>query len=191
MDSAARHRVVSFDSEELILVDESDREIGHESKMICHDGDGILHRAFSLFVFNAAGELLLQQRSKTKRLWPGYWANSCCSHPRRGETMEEATARRLHQELGIACSLEFLFKFQYHAAFGELGAESELCWVYTGATTDPVRANANEVEDWRFIAPDDLDREIAMAPERFTPWLKLEWQRLRRDFNMKLPAAAI
>jgi isopentenyl-diphosphate delta-isomerase len=182
--------VVSFDSEELILVDDSDREIGHESKAVCHDGQGILHRAFSLFIFNDHGELLLQQRSTTKRLWPGYWANSCCSHPRRGETMAEATQRRLHQELGLECPLEYLFRFQYHAEFGDLGAEHELCHVYVGATAAPVRPNANEIEGWRFVTPIELDHELATTPDHFTPWLKLEWQRLRSDFNEKLPPTA-
>ena len=91
--------VVSSESEALILVDENDREIGFSSKDSCHDGPGILHRAFSLFIFNTAGELLLQQRSAGKRLWPLYWSNSCCSHPRAGETMELAVNRRLQQEL--------------------------------------------------------------------------------------------
>lgn len=187
MDSPVPDEVVSFDSEQLILVDDSDREIGHESKAACHAGDGILHRAFSLFIFNDRGELLLQQRGADKRLWPGYWANSCCSHPRRGETMAEATQRRLYQELGLKCSLDYVYKFQYHATFGDRGAEHELCHVYVGVTSAPVRPNANEIEDWRFVTPTELDHELATAPEHFTPWLKLEWQRLRHEFNELLP----
>lgn len=179
--------VVSFDTEPLILVDSQDRELGYRSKADCHDGQGLLHRAFSLFVFNEQGELLLQQRSRGKRLWPGFWANSCCSHPRRGESMETATQRRLQQELGMRCPLDYLYKFEYHAVYGDLGAEHELCWVYVGATSAEVHANANEVDDWRFVAPDDLDRELAEHPERFTPWLKLEWRRLREEFNGRLP----
>lgn len=179
--------VVSFDTEPLILVDSDDNEIGHRSKADCHDGQGLLHRAFSLFVFNEQGELLLQQRSRGKRLWPGYWANSCCSHPRRGEAMETATQRRLQQELGMRCPLQYLYKFEYHAVYGDLGAEHELCWVYVGATSAEVHANPNEVDDWRFVSPEQLDRELAEHPERFTPWLKLEWRRLRRDFNQTLP----
>ena len=185
------NRVVSFDSERLILVDEADREIGHASKADAHAGKGILHRAFSLFVFNPAGELLLQQRAASKPLWPGYWANSCCSHPRRGEDMHDATRRRLREELGLECGLKFLYKFQYQADYDRLGAEHELCWVYVGATDAPVRANATEVADWRFIAPDALDREIAGKPQHFTPWLRLEWQRLRGEFRSELPGARI
>ncbi len=185
-----RDTVVSFDSEELILVDEQDREIGHRNKADCHDGHGILHRAFSLFVFDPEGRLLLQQRSKGKRLWPGYWANSCCSHPRAGESMEEATSRRLLEEMGMQCSLRYLYKFLYQADYGDLGAEHELCWVYVGQTDAPVKANRTEVEDWRFVDAAALDAEIEAHPERFTPWLKLEWRRLREEFHDALPASA-
>lgn len=184
------HRVVSFGSERLILVDADDREIGHASKAEAHAGQGILHRAFSLFVFNSAGELLLQQRAPGKPLWPGYWANSCCSHPRDGEDMATATQRRLSEELGFGCALEYVYKFQYHAEFGEAGSESELCWVYVGQSDAPVRVNATEIAAWRYVKPADLDREIADSPERFTPWLKMEWRRLRGEFAARLPGTA-
>ncbi len=180
-DAPQTHATVSSGAEQLILVDADDRPIGHASKAACHDGHGQRHRAFSLFIFNQHGELLLQQRSQGKRLWPGYWANSCCSHPRQGESMEQATERRLQQELGMRCPLRFLFKFEYHADYRGLGAEHEVCWVYTGICTQPVRANATEIEAWRFVTPAELDREIATCPEHFTPWLKLEWERLRHD----------
>lgn len=181
------NRVVSFDSERLILVDQDDREIGHASKADAHAGKGILHRAFSLFVFNSAGELLLQQRAPGKPLWPGYWANSCCSHPRGGEDMATATQRRLQEELGFTCALDYVFKFQYHAQFGNAGSETELCWVYVGQSDAPVRVNGTEIAAWRYIKPEALDREIAESPEHFTPWLKLEWQRLRGEFATRLP----
>ncbi len=179
---------VSSDAEELILVDADDRVLGHASKGDAHDGQGNLHRAFSLFVFNSAGELLLQQRSPGKRLWPGFWANSCCSHPRRGESMQQATERRLAEELGMQCELHYLFKFEYHADYQGLGAEHELCSVYVGQTDAPVQANRSEVAAWRFVSPGELDAEMHSHPQRFTPWLKLEWQRLRRDFAAALPA---
>lgn len=181
------HTVVSFDSELLVLVDSDDRETGYASKGDAHDGHGTLHRAFSLFVFNPAGELLLQQRAKDKRLWPGYWANTCCSHPRKGETMAEATARRLAEEMGMACELEYLYKFEYQADFGELGAEHELCHVFVGQSADPVRANATEVDEWRWIRPEALDEEIRSQPGQFTPWLKMEWSALRSRYRDQLP----
>lgn len=187
-EALQRDAVVSSEAEPLILVDADDREVGYASKADCHNGHGTLHRAFSLFVFNGRGELLLQQRSASKRLWPGYWSNSCCSHPRQGEDMREATQRRLQQELGLRCALRYLYKFEYQADYGELGAERELCSVFLGRTDAPVRANRNEVAAWRYVPAAELDREIAGFPERFTPWLKLEWERLRRDFCDELAA---
>src|SRR3984885_16065783 len=130
---------VMMDSEALILVDQTDREVGHMSKTECHQARGTLHRAFSLLIFNPAGELLLQQRSASKRLWPLYWSNSCCSHPRRAESMESATRRRLREELGLRCPLHFLYKFQYQAQFDPVGAEHELCSVFIGRCTDSIR----------------------------------------------------
>jgi isopentenyl-diphosphate delta-isomerase len=173
------HETVSDDSEKLILVDSGDRAVGSLSKAECHDGDGVLHRAFSIFVFNDAGELLLQRRSADKRLWPLYWSNSCCSHPRLGESMEEATQRRLAEELGMSSDLRPLFAFEYHARFGDLGSEHELCHVFAGTSDDPVRANATEIAEWRWITPERLDHEMRTRPEIFTPWFALEWPRVR------------
>lgn len=174
--------VVSFDDEPLILVDERDRVLGHDSKVACHRGEGQLHRAFSIFVFNSNNELLLQQRSAQKPLWPLYWSNSCCSHPRRGEGDLESAYRRVDEELAIRPRLEFLYRFRYHAAFGEVGAEHELCSVYIARSDEPIDVNSNEVADWRYIAPETLDRELADNPERYTPWLKWEWPRIREEF---------
>lgn len=174
-------RIVSSEDEPLILVDADDVETGTLDKAACHDGDGVLHRAFSLFVFDDDGRLLLQQRSAGKRLWPLYWSNSCCSHPRAGETMEAATARRLKDELNIRSELEFVYKFTYRASYGRLGAEHELCWVYVGRTIETVVANRSEIAAIRFLTADELRRALVAEPGRFTPWFKLEWQRLERD----------
>jgi isopentenyl-diphosphate Delta-isomerase len=173
--------VASADSEALILVDEADREVGHLSKTKCHDGQGVLHRAFSLLIFNDAGELLLQQRSAAKRLWPLYWSNSCCSHPRRFESMETAIHRRLYEELGLRCSLQFLFKFQYQAQFESKGSEAELCSVFIGRSSETVRTDPQEIQAWRWIQPAALETEMSGHGERFTPWFKLEWARIWRD----------
>jgi isopentenyl-diphosphate delta-isomerase len=173
---------ISPDSDPLILVDEADRVVGHMSKARCHQGGGILHRAFSLLIFNEAGELLLQQRAVSKRLWPRYWSNSCCSHPRRDETMEAATKRRLNEELGLRCPLHFLFKFQYQAQFDASGAEHELCSVFIGRATDQLRINRNEILAWRWISPEALQAEITgNGTGNFTPWFILEWERIWRD----------
>jgi isopentenyl-diphosphate delta-isomerase len=173
---------VPADSDSLILVDGSDRDVGHLSKARCHEGKGILHRAFSLLIFNRSGELLIQQRSATKRLWPLYWSNSCCSHPRSGESMETATRRRLREELGLVCPLKFLFKFQYQAQFDATGSEHELCSVFIGHCSDPVEVNRDEILAWRWVAPEALQGQLAaQGPVRFTPWFRIEWARIWRD----------
>jgi isopentenyl-diphosphate delta-isomerase len=180
------HRVVSSESEELILVDSQDNEIGYGSKSDCHNGDGILHRAFSLFLFDADGQLLLQQRGADKRLWPGFWSNSCCSHPRRGETMQVATMRRLSDELNIAAELEFVYQFCYQANFGAAGSENELCHVFLGRAEGEVVPNDSEIESVRYVSADDLDRELVEYPDRFTPWFKSEWTTLRGEYAEQL-----
>ena len=177
-----KSELVSDDAELLILVDASDREVGTLDKQACHNGSGILHRAFSAFVFNADGDLLIQQRAANKRLWPNYWSNSCCSHPRAGEDTLAAAQRRCEQELGISTSLQYVYKFEYHAEFGTLGAEHELCWVYVGEFDGSPIINETEIQAFRWIAPDRLDMELSEHPDTFTPWFKMEWTRLRTEF---------
>ena len=172
----------------LILVDESDREVGHLSKDRCHDGNGVLHRAFSLLIFNARGELLLQRRAASKRLWPLYWSNSCCSHPRRSEPMESAIDRRLQEELGIRCELNFLFKFRYHAQYGAVGAENELCSVFIGRHSGRVRPNPEEIAACRWVSPQALQTEITGGARHFTPWFALEWARIWQEHRGTLSA---
>lgn len=178
-----QHRIVSSEGEELILVDVDDNEIDYRSKADCHDGDGLLHRAFSLFLFDDAGQLLLQQRAAGKRLWPGYWSNSCCSHPRRGEDLNVATTRRLGDELNIAASLEHVYHFCYQVRFGAAGSENELCHVYLGRIDGDVRPNDSEIESIRFVSRQALDRELNERPAQFTPWFKQEWATLSRDYG--------
>ncbi len=176
----------SPESELLILVDTHDQETGSLGKVECHDGDGILHRAFSVFLFNDRGELLLQQRSADKRLWPMYWTNTCCSHPRRGESMQVATERRLQQELNTASTLEFIYKFEYQARFGNLGSENELCWVHLGRVEREATANDAEIAALRYADTKTLQAEIASNPDDFTPWFKMEWERLIEEFADRL-----
>lgn len=180
------HRIVSSENEELILVDRDDNEVGHLSKALCHDGAGILHRAFSLFLFSDKGELLLQQRSEQKRLWPHYWSNSCCSHPRRGETMEVATMRRLSDELNVEASLEYIYDFCYTASFSDFGSENELCHVYLGTVSDDVQPNDREIASIRFVSASALAEELSYFPERFTPWFKQEWRELVGNYREQL-----
>lgn len=176
-------RAVSFDSEELILVDKDDQEVGTLRKDACHNGDGVLHRAFSAFLFNAAGDVLLQQRAPGKRLWPGFWSNSCCSHPRAGETLDFAVARRLNEELGIEADVQFVYKFVYQANFEDLGAEHECCSVFVGRLTGEVLVNPTEISAWRYVSPKAFEQELLAYPARFTPWCRQEWQALTTDYS--------
>ncbi|MGI9221383.1 MAG: isopentenyl-diphosphate Delta-isomerase [Woeseiaceae bacterium] len=181
MESA--HRIVSSEAEQLILVDENDSETGFLSKAECHDGAGQLHRAFSVFLFNDAGELLIQRRSPLKRLWPGYWSNTCCSHPRKGESMPIATQRRLYDELHIESYLEFVYKFAYQADFGEAGAENELCHVYLGRVKGDVVPNEHEIDAIRYLDTKSLLQEFESKPHEFTPWFKMEWLALANEHH--------
>lgn len=175
--------IVSFDDELLLVVDENDQVIDYKTKAECHDDGGILHRAFSIFIFNEDGNLLLQKRSEDKRLWPLIWSNSCCSHPRKGESMEVATQRRLREELGFESSLQFLYKFQYQARYDETGSENEVCSVYIGKVQqDAVNINPTEIAEWQFISPLSMDQELQNSPEKYTPWFKMEWKRIREEF---------
>lgn len=181
-DRQPQDRVVSADSDLLILVNDRDEVQGSLPKIACHTGEGVLHRAFSIFVFNSSGELLLQRRGSEKQLWPLYWSNSCCSHPRTGEATQDAVHRRLMQELGITAELSFLYDFVYQAHYLEVGSEHELCSVWMGSSDDPVVANKNEIEAWRFVNPQHLQAELETQPETFTPWMKLEWQRIAKEY---------
>ncbi len=171
--------VVSFDDEAIVLVDRHDNEIGYLSKAEAHQGTGLLHRAFSIFVFDKKGRLLIQRRSAGKRLWPNYWSNTCCSHPRRGEAIDTAVHRRLYEELGLRCELDFLFKFQYEAQFDANGGENEMCWVFAGHSSQMPRINRREISDVCYIEPETLDRQMVDAEREFTPWFRLEWSRIR------------
>ncbi|MGB1175493.1 MAG: isopentenyl-diphosphate Delta-isomerase [Luminiphilus sp.] len=177
--AAANGDVVSFDNEALIIVDAQDRILGHGTKAELHQGAGTLHRAFSIFLFNDAGHVLLQKRSADKPLWPEFWSNTCCSHPRRGESYGIATRRRLKEELGVEAPLRFTHRFRYQAQFSAEGAEHELCSVYVGRIDgDPV-PNPQEVSEWQWVSPSALDEWLDTNPENLTPWFKLEWAALR------------
>jgi isopentenyl-diphosphate Delta-isomerase len=180
--------VVSSDLEELILVNSNDEPIGTMPKVNCHLNDGTLHRAFSIFIFNTSGEVLLQKRSEQKMLWPMYWSNTCCSHPRAGESSEEAAHRRLKQELGIEADLSYLYKFEYRAPYEDIGSEHELCWVWLGVTdAKSIVANPHEISDWRFFSKEELDHELDINPDEYTPWMKMEWQCIFSDYADLVP----
>lgn len=183
-----KNKIVSFEDELLILVDKTDNEIGWDTKDVCHNGAGMLHRAFSIFIFNDRNELLLQKRSQEKRLWPLFWSNSCCSHPRKNESYEYATARRLEEELALKADLTYLYKFQYQVQFKDEGSENELCSVYIGKSNDLPVVNETEIATWKYISMDEMDAELESNPRYYTPWFKIEWQQLRTKHFDKIMA---
>lgn len=156
---------------QLILVNKKDEMQGFKDKKTCHE-KGLLHRAFSVLVFNKKCELLIQKRSQHKLLWPGFWSNTCCSHPLKDEEVKKSAEKRLKEELGFTCPLEFLFKFLYRATYKNKGSENEICYVFRGIHDDKVIPNKKEVSAWRWISLRDLKKEIIKKPEIFTPWFK-------------------
>ncbi len=171
----------------LILVDNVDNIVGYEEKARCHQGAGRLHRAFSIFLFNAHNQLLLQKRSREKPLWPLYWSNSVCSHPRKGESDADATMRRLHEEVGLITPLQLLFTFCYQATFQDIGSEHELCSVYVGQVRDQeIAANPREIAEWKFIDVEDVQVDVTTHPERYTPWFTMEWEQMQGQYKTRL-----
>jgi len=178
----------SGESDLLILVDQQDNEIGYDTKLACHDGEGRLHRAFSIFIFDDRGRLLLQRRAARKRLWAGFWSNSCCSHPRKGESLDLAVHRRLDEELGLQCPLRRLYSVEYRAPFGDAGSEHELCWVWIGRCARQPRVDLAEVQACKYIEIGELDQQLDQHADRFTPWLELEWRELRSKHQAAIDA---
>ena len=174
--------IVSDQDELLILVDREDNELGFASKAECHSDTGLLHRAFSVFIFNSTGQVLLQKRSQQKKLWNLYWSNSCCSHPRQGEQIESAANRRIMEELSIDCELHYLYKFFYQEPFGTKGSEHELCSVFVGRYDGEISINTNEISDWKFLDTQELTESINQSPEIYTPWLRSEWLELKKNY---------
>ncbi|WP_299009493.1 isopentenyl-diphosphate Delta-isomerase [uncultured Shewanella sp.] len=172
----------------LVTVDKNDDVIGYETKLRCHQGQGILHRAFSLFVFNSKQELLVQQRSALKPLWPLFWSNSVCSHPRQDESFEKAVNRRLQEEIGASSQLIYLYQFEYQAAYLDVGAEHEMCSVYIGKIEPTICVDPAEVADTQFMSIEAVNRLMIASPERLTPWFKMEWKKLMSDHRQDIDA---
>ena len=157
---------------EVILVDKNDEEIGIEEKVKAHQ-EGKLHRAFSIFIFNSKGQLLLQRREKTKYHCGGLWSNTCCSHPRPGETLKDATHRRLKEEMGFDCEIKKSFHFVYQVEFNNGLIENEYDHVFIGKFDGDPNPNPDEVDAWKWVSIDGLKEDIDKNPEQYTPWLKI------------------
>ncbi|WP_228450955.1 isopentenyl-diphosphate Delta-isomerase [Chryseolinea soli] len=158
--------------EQVILVDERDNAVGTLEKMEAHR-KGLLHRAFSIILFNTKGELLLQKRSPTKYHSASLWTNTCCSHPLPDESMADATRRRLKEEMGIDLQPEFAYKFIYRAALDNNLVEHEYDHVYVGTFDGEPVVNKDEVEEWKFMSLALLREAVKQHPEAYTAWFKL------------------
>lgn len=159
-------------AEYIIAVDELDKEIGSIEKMEAHY-KGILHRAFSILVFNSNNQLLLQKRSLKKYHSPGLWTNTCCSHPRYGETLKDAVYRRIKEEMGFTCKLEERFSFVYKVEFEDNLFENEYDHVFIGKYDGDIIPNKEEVDDFKWVDINYIREDIKVNPELYTYWFKV------------------
>ncbi|MEM5798278.1 MAG: isopentenyl-diphosphate Delta-isomerase [Candidatus Aenigmatarchaeota archaeon] len=158
--------------EYVVLVDKKDNVIGKEEKIKAHR-EGKLHRAFSIFVFSSDGKLLLQRRALSKYHSPGLWSNTCCSHPKPDEKLEEAIHRRLIQEMGFDCPLKPTFSFIYKIRFDNGLWEHELDHVFIGKFDGQPKPNKEEVEEWKWVDVDELKQDMKKHPEKYTYWFRI------------------
>ena len=159
-------------SNDVILVNEADESIGQMEKMQAHL-EGKLHRAFSVFVFNSEGEMLIHKRALDKYHSPGLWTNACCSHPMPGEPKEAAVVRRMQEEIGLRAPFRHLFHFVYRAELENDLIEHELDHVFLSITDDEPIINPKEVAEFKYIDPHELLTDIKSNPEHYTAWFKL------------------
>ena len=172
--------------EYVILVDEDDHPIGQMEKQAAHVTPH-LHRAFSIFIFNSKGELLMQQRALSKYHSPGLWTNTCCSHPRACETLAEATSRRLMEEMGMACEMHEVYTFLYKAPVGEGLTEHEFDHVWIGQSDDMPQINREEVESWKYMSLKELSEDIQEHPEHYTEWFKITFEEMTHHASIFQP----
>lgn len=170
---------------EVILVDERDIAIGVMEKMEAHQ-KGALHRAFSIFLFNGKGEMLLQRRALAKYHSPGLWTNTCCSHPMHGESIEVAADRRLREEMGMTCTMYKAFDFIYKAELENDLIEHEFDHVLFGTTNEPPVINPEEVSEWKWIPVYDVYIDVQLNPARYTEWFKIALPEVMTHVKLKL-----
>jgi isopentenyl-diphosphate delta-isomerase len=164
--------MATSDQNYVILVDENDKQIGTMEKMEAHE-KGLLHRAFSVFIYNDKDELLLQQRALTKYHTPGLWTNTCCSHQKVGETNIEAGRRRLMEEMGFTVPLEDKISFTYKAPFSNGLTEHEFDHILVGKYNEEPKPNPEEVASWKWQKIEDVQKDIQEHPEKYTAWFKI------------------
>lgn len=171
--------------EYLVLVDESDRPVGRIEKLAAHES-GLLHRAFSVLVFNERGEVLLQRRAEGKYHSAGLWSNTCCGHPRPEEQTMSAARRRLREEMGFECDLTQVGTFRYRARLDNGLTEHEIDHVFVGEFDGEVCPNPEEVVDWSWIDTGELSTRLQSESDAFTFWFRQIWDRYRPHFELPL-----
>ena len=174
-----------MNEEKVILVNENDEQIGLMPKMEAHE-KAVLHRAFSVFIFNDKNELMLQQRAFDKYHSPGLWTNTCCSHQRHGETNIEAGKRRLMEEMGFVVDLQESISFIYKAPFDNGLTEHEYDHVLLGTYNDSPNINPNEVANWKWMPLETVKVDISLHPELYTAWFKVIFDKFYKHINMNL-----
>ncbi len=177
-------------NEEVVLVNENDQPIGLEEKIAAHL-NGSLHRAFSVFIFNVSGELLIQQRTSTKYHSKGLWSNTCCGHPRPGETVERASRRRLNEEMGFDSALTPLFNFVYRAMLEEGLIEHEYDHVLVGHFDGVPKPNSSEVTDWKWVDLSTLKTDLEQHPDRYTYWFRISLDRVQHAMGLACSARPV
>lgn len=165
-----------MEEEKVILVNERDEPIGLMPKMEAHE-KALLHRAFSVFVFNDNNELMIQQRALGKYHSPGLWANTCCSHQREGETNVAAGMRRLQEEMGFTTSLEDSISFIYKAPFDNGLTEHEFDHILIGRYNQEPEPNPEEVHDWEWMSLEDIKADMESQPQKYTAWFKIIFEK--------------
>ena len=168
--------------EHVILVNEKDQEIGLMPKLEAHQ-KAVLHRAFSIFIFNSENELMLQQRASDKYHSPNLWTNTCCSHQRSGESNIQAGTRRLYEEMGFTTSLKEITSFIYKAPFDNGLTEHELDHIMVGYYNEDPVINSDEVEDWKWMKIEDVKKDISLNPDLYTAWFKIIFKNFYNHLN--------
>lgn len=174
----------AMNEERVVLVNEHDVQVGTMEKLRAHE-EGLLHRAFSVFLFDDRGRLLLQRRAAGKYHSAGLWTNTCCSHPRPQETVEDAAVRRLHEEMGITADLEHQFSFIYRAALENGLLEHELDHVLFGTYSGAADPDPEEADGWKYMDPEELEQDLRLNPEHYTVWLRICWPQVRAAFALR------
>ena len=169
--------------EYLILVDGNDNPIGSEEKVKCHLPNGILHRAFTALLFDKNGRLVLTRRASEKMLWPGVWDGTVASHPRKSETYVTSAERRMPEELGISCRLDYLFKFEYHVPYKDVGSENEICGTMIGIIDDSTKLSLikDEIDEIKWISAHELLSELKNNPKIYCPWMLIALELLDKS----------